>query len=93
MAVRILSFVRSRKPRNGVKIYGTCQSISRPHRVNHTVVFKGGKWFCSCEAGLFGNPCEHSKAFRAKARKLAALLDAPPTSITKQETKVSAGGA
>lgn len=72
MNVRILSFVRSRKPRNGVKIYGTCQSVSRPHRVNHTVVFRNGAWICSCEASVMGNKCEHVKAFRARSRRKAA---------------------
>ncbi len=65
--IRVISLRRAVKPRNGVLIYGTVQSISRPQKLNHTVTFRREGWLCTCEGGTFGNLCEHVKRANALA--------------------------
>jgi hypothetical protein len=70
-SVRVLSIRKAENPRRGILIYATVQSVSRPHKINHTVTFHRRRgWECACEAGSFGNPCHHVEPVkRAAIRK------------------------
>lgn len=66
--VRILSFNRTSKPVNGIRVYATVQSRTRGARLNHTVSKHGRTWRCSCESNsLAGRTCAHIHRIRVKA--------------------------
>jgi hypothetical protein len=67
---RVLSLRRAVRPLYGVNTYGTVQSVSRPNRVNHTVVKRGRRWVCTCEHHIYRNAiCKHIIAVRARAAR------------------------
>jgi hypothetical protein len=76
--VRLLSIRKAERPRNGILIYATVQSVTRPHKINHTVTFHETRgWECSCEGGSFGNFCHHTEPVRKAALRLKMLVRKP----------------
>ena len=72
---RVLSLRKARHPKFSVSQYGIVQSVSRPNRLNHTVVKRGRVWLCTCEDSIYRNPvggCKHARAARLKLRQRAA---------------------
>lgn len=74
---RIISFKRSRNPRNRIVVYATVLSLSRPTKITHVVageqIGKKIRLRCSCEHGSFAprKVCKHRESVARRMKKAA----------------------